>query len=99
MVQRFLLFSLLCVAGQPGCIWKLWSEPLPLEERIFDLFGTVQAISLDQLTVETEDGEMTFRMVDSSIKGSNFDAGAYVHVYYMMREDLKVVTMVVEKID
>lgn len=99
MVQRFLIFCLLCVAGQPGCIWKLWSEPTPLEERIFDLFGTVQAISLDQLTVETEEGEMTFRMVDSSIKGSNFDSGAYVHVYYMMRADLKVVTMVVEKID
>ncbi|MDA2937868.1 hypothetical protein MYX75_06355, partial [Acidobacteria bacterium AH-259-A15] len=100
MMRSLLLACLLLFASQSGCIWKLWSKGKPIEERVFDLYGTVQSITQDQLVVQTKKkGELTFRMAPSSIKGSNFGPGAYVHVYYKTREDVKEVTMVVEKIN
>lgn len=95
VVVQLLLLALL----QPACIWRLWNKP-PLEERTFDVYGTVQQIAPDELVIRTDkDEEMTFRMLPSSIKGSDFGEGAYVHVYYQIRDDLKQVTMVVEKIN
>lgn len=90
---------IVCAAVHPGCIWRLWTKEKPIELRTFDLYGTVQSVSADQLVIETKKGERrTFVLDSASIKGSNFDAGAYVHVYYKKREGADVVTMVVEKI-
>lgn len=92
-------FMMLLGIGQSGCIWKLWGEETPLEERTFDIYGTVTAITSESLVITSNQGEMEFAMVDSSIKGGDFEAGAYVHVYYKLVNDTKEVTMVVEKVD
>lgn len=95
-----LLFVLMPLAsGQSSCIWKLWSEEEPLEERTFDIYGTVKTITAETLVITSDKGEMEFAMVESSIKGSDFGSGAYVHVYYKILDDTQEVTMVVEKVD
>jgi len=89
---------LLLLLLQPGCIWKLWTDDTPLEEKIFDVYGTVETVSPDELVVQTRKSEkVVFRMLASSVKGSNFGPGTYVHVYYRLNENMKDVTMVVEK--
>lgn len=99
MTRAVLIQLLLLLLLQPACIWRLWKKP-PLEERTFDVYGTVQEISPEELVIQTRKNEqMSFRILPSSIKGSNFEEGAYVHVYYQIREDVMQVTMVVEKID
>ena len=92
------LLILVFTLSQPGCIWKLWSEEPPLEEREFDVYGTVQSIDQETLVIETDEGEMEFAFIDSSIKGSDFGPGAYVHVYYRISGEERQITMVVEKI-
>ena len=99
MTRWSLIFLLTILAGQSGCIWKLWSKGEPIEERIFDLYGTVESISEERLVLQTKKGEHVFMMIPSSIKGSDFGSGTYVHVYYRKDGDINVVTMVVEKID
>lgn len=93
------VFLLLLLATQPACIWKLWSKEKPIEERRFDVYGTVESISSQKLVIRTKREQLEFEMVDSSIKGSDFKPGAYVHVYYRIREGSKQVTMVVERVD
>jgi hypothetical protein len=93
------LLLLLLLLFQPGCFWKLWSKEKPLEERSFDVYGTVETISPHTLVIRTKKGPLEFQMVESSIKGSDFGPGAHVHVYYRIREGQKQVTMVVEKVD
>ncbi len=95
----FLLVLVLFAGSQQACIWKLWSKK-PIEERTFDVYGTVESITREELVVTTRRGEtQQFVMLDSSIKGSDFEEGAYVHVYYRMADDRKEVTMVVEVIN
>ena len=98
MARSLLVAFLVLLLSQPGCIWKLWTNDTPMEERVYDVYGTVQSISLDELIIQSDDQELIFRMRPSSIKGGDLEPGAYVHVYYLMREDVKDVTMVVEKI-
>ncbi|HUG43874.1 MAG TPA: hypothetical protein VMN76_06495 [Acidobacteriota bacterium] len=91
----FLLVLALCAGTQQACIWKLWSKK-PIEERTLDVYGTVETITGEELVITTRRGEtQQFVMLDSSIKGSDFEEGAYVHVYYRLVEDRKEVTMVV----
>lgn len=97
---RILLPVLLVfLTAQTACIWKLWSKGPPIEEREFDVYGTVQTVDSQKLVIQSREGELEFDMVDSSIKGSDFGEGALVHVYYRIRDGNKQVTMVVEKID
>jgi len=96
MARSLHLSCLLLLVLQWGCFWK---KDTPIEEKIFDVYGTVQSISLSELVIQGKKEEMTFRISPSSIKGSDFDPGAYVHVYYRLRDDVNEVTMVVEKID
>lgn len=99
-IARSLLLLTLCLTfSQPACIWKLWSKKPPLEERTFDVYGTVEKIDPHTLVIKTDKGEQEFAMVDSSIKGSEFAPGAYVHVYYKMKDESRQVMMVVEKVD
>jgi len=85
---------------QAGCFWRLWTKEKPLEERTFDMYGIVKSINPEQLVIETrKKTEETFVLTDASIKGSDFGPGATVHVYYKIREGVKEVTMVVEKIN
>ena len=94
-----LLFSFIFLTGaQVGCIWKLWMKT-PIEERIFDVYGSVKSVNETELVVQTRQGEQLFSMSRASIKGSGFDSGAYVHVFYRLKGDIKEVTMVVEKIE
>lgn len=93
----FLAALLLFVVGS-GCIWRLWTEGKPIELKTFDVYGNVQSITEEQLVITTKKGEQTFVMAASSIKGGDFEAGTYVHVYYKKLEGKNVVTMVVEKI-
>ena len=95
MLRSLHLSCLLLVVLQWGCFWK---NDTPIEEKIFDVYGTVQSISLSELVIKCKNEEITFRISPSSIKGSDFEPGAYVHVYYKLRDDAKEVTMVVEKI-
>jgi hypothetical protein len=85
---------------QPACFWRLWTKEKPIEERTFDVYGTVQSITTDRLVIETrgKKTEETFLMTEASIKGSDFQPGALVHVYYKIKGDAKEVTMVVAKI-
>jgi len=96
MVRSLHLSCLLLLVLQWGCFWK---NDTPIEERIFDVYGTVQSVSLSELVIQVKKNEeITFRISPSSIKGSDFESGAYVHVYYKLKGDVKEVTMVVEKI-
>ena len=95
MVRSLRLLCLLLLVLQWGCFWK---NDTPIEDKIFDVYGTVQSISLSELVIQGKNEELTFRFSQSSIKGSDFDPGAYVHVYYKLKGDVKEVTMVVEKI-
>ncbi len=95
MVRSLHLSCILLLVLQWGCFWK---NDTPIEEKIFDIYGTVQSISLSELVIKGKNEEITFRISPSSIKGSDFEPGAYVHVYYKLRDDAKEVTMVVEKI-
>lgn len=96
MVRSLNISCLLLLVLQGGCFWK---NDTPIEEKIFDVYGSVQSISLSELVIQTKNEEITFRISPSSIKGSSFDQGAYVHVYYKLKGDVKEITMVVEKID
>lgn len=98
---RLILFALsLALVTQTGCFWRLWTKEKPIEERTFDVYGTVKTITPEKVVIETNDKkrEETFVMTDASIKGSDFQPGANVHVYYKIKGDVKEVTMVVEKI-
>ena len=96
MVRSLHLSCLLLLVLQWGCFWK---NDTPIEEKIFDIYGTVQSVSLSELVIQgKKNEEITFRISPSSIKGSDFEPGAYVHVYYKLKDDVKEVTMVVEKI-
>ena len=95
MLRSLHLSCLLLLVLQWGCFWK---NDTPIEEKIFDVYGTVQSISVSELVIQGKKEEITFRIRPSSIKGSTFETGAYVHVYYKLKGDVKEVTMVVEKI-
>ena len=95
MVRSLRLSCLLLLVLQWGCFWK---NDTPIEEKIFDVYGTVQSVSLSELVIQSKNEEITFRISPSSIKGSDFEPGAYVHVYYKIRDDVKEVTMVVAQI-
>ena len=96
MARSLHLSCLLLLVLQWGCFWK---KDTPIEEKILDVYGTVQSVSLSELIIQGKSEEITFRISQSSIKGSNFEQGAYVHVYYKLKGDVKEVTMVVEKIE
>jgi outer membrane lipoprotein-sorting protein len=99
MKSRLVLACILLISLQSSCIWKLWTDDTPIAEKIFDVYGTIESISLDELVIQSNENQrLTFRMVDSSVRGGDFKAGAYVHVYYHQKEAIKEVTMVVEKI-
>jgi len=94
------LLTLVLILLQPACVWKLWSKKPPLEERTFSIYGTVETVDPSTLLIRTRGGDnMQFAFVDSSIKGSDFGPGAYVHVYYRIRNEAKEITMVVERIN
>ncbi len=95
MVRSLHLSCLLLLVLQWGCFWK---NDTPIEEKIFDVYGTVQFVSLSERVIQGKKEEITFRISPSSIRGSDFETGAYVHVYYKLKGDVKEVTMVVEKI-
>lgn len=93
-----LLGLLIILTFQAGCFWKLWGKKKPVEEITFDVYGTVETVDQTKLVIQSKKGRLEFVLVDSSIKGSNFETGAYVHVYYKVKGEAKEVTMVVEKI-
>lgn len=96
-VAALLILGLLL---QPACFWKLWSKEKSIEEKTFDVYGTVESIEPTRLVINTKKGQREeFTLVDSSIKGSDFDPGSLVHVYYKVRNEVKEITMVVEKVD
>lgn len=93
------LLLILAVAGQPACIWKLWSKEKNPEERVYDVYGTVQSINLERLVIDAKGGgARTFYFTDASTKGGDFGEGAYVHVYFKKRDERDEITLVVEKI-
>lgn len=98
MMRKLFIPLLLLAFFQPACIWRLWTKDKPIELRSFDVYGTVRSVTQDGLVIETKKGEQTFVLGPSSIKGSDFKVGAYVHVYYKKLGGVDVVTMAVEKI-
>ena len=92
-----LIVLAIALLAQPACFWR---KPKPIQERTFDVYGIVKSISADKLVIEPrgKKTEESFVMTDASVKGSDFAAGALVHVYYKIKEDTKEVTLVVEKI-
>ena len=95
----FAILFLILISLQPSCIWKLWTNDTPLEERIYAVYGPVETISSDELVIQgSNNQQQTFLMLPSSVRGGDFKAGALVHVYYKQKEAIKEVTMVVEKI-
>ena len=101
-MKRFLVILAVAVvsASQPACIWKLWSKGPPIEERTFDVYGEVDAMGMDSLTVQTKQGSQTFLLSPASVKGSDsFEKGQLVHVFYRKLNEGNIVTLVVKKID
>ena len=97
MIRSLHLSCLLLLVLQSSCFW---GKDTPIEEKIFDVYGTVQSVSVSELVIQgKKNEELLFQFSPSSIKGSDFEPGAYVHVYYKLKGDVKEVTMVVEKID
>ena len=100
-----LLLLLVLLAAQPACFLKFWGgsdsddAEAQAKPKIYDVYGTVESVSADSLVIQTKKGKQSFRFGPASIKGSDFGAGAYVHVYFKQVEQVKEVTMVVEKID
>ncbi len=72
----------------------------PKSAKVYDFYGTVEAMTSNRLVVKTELGVREFVMGAASIKGqtTHYDPGTYVHVYYKRQNGEDVVTMVVEKI-
>lgn len=84
---------------QPACIWKLWSKGPPPEERQYDIYGTVESISSDQLVVDTKKGRLIFLLGPASVKGSDtYEQGQVVHVLYKKLDGANVITLVVKKV-
>ena len=99
MKSRLGMACILSITLQASCIWKLWNDDTPIEEKIFDVYGTIESISPDELVIQSNKNQrLTFRMALSSVRGGDFKPGTYVHVYYQQKETIKEVTMVVEKI-
>ena len=104
MTRRGLLIVLLLtLAPQPACFLKFWGKGEKKEKeakvKIYDIYGTVKEIDREKLVIDSKRGPMQFAMAPSSIKGSDFEEGAYVHVYYKQEGGVSEVTMVVEKIN
>jgi hypothetical protein len=101
--MRHLHLTLLIVVAllvQPACIWKLWSKGPPPEKRQYDIYGTVESISSDQLMVNTKQGRLTFLFGPASVKGSDtYEQGQVVHVLYKKLDGENVVTLVVKKVN
>lgn len=98
------LLLLATLALTPGCFLKFWGKGDPevgeVKAKVHDIYGTVQSVSRTVLVIESKKGgPMEFAFVDSSIKGSEFDEGAYVHVFFKLVEGRNEITMVVEKIE
>lgn len=100
MCRFFLLMSLsTLLLSQTACISKLWKKDKDPTQKVYDVYGTVQSLDKERIVVQTRGGqEATFILGPASIKGGEFGAGAYVHVYYKKQGEGDVVTMVVEKI-
>ena len=95
-VRLVLLAAVLLI--QPSCVWKLWSKGEPKEDRIYDMYGTVESVTQEHLVIRTNRGTRQFVFVPSSIKGDDFTAGSYVHVYFRKKGEVEEITLVVEKI-
>ncbi|NWG12481.1 MAG: TonB-dependent receptor [Acidobacteria bacterium] len=67
-------------------------------EQEFDFYGAVVSADQTTLVVSTRRGNQTFTMNSRTVKGSEFEPGALVHVYYKTRDKQFVVTRVVQKI-
>ena len=96
----WVLFSFLLLS-QPACFWRLWTgknDPEKQRERVYDLYGTVESVTVEKLVVTTKRGQRTFLFSDASIKGSDFAEGARVHVYFKQTDTGDIITMVVEKV-
>ena len=98
LTRSTLLLAVLALL-QAGCVWKLWQKDKPGELKTLDVYGTVESIDQNSLVIQAKDKQMSFAMVDSSIKGSDFGPGALVHVYYHVTDGEQQVTMVVEKVN
>lgn len=99
LLSFFLLVILSLSLTQTSCISKLWKKkPKEPKEKVLDVLGNVESIDPEKIVVRTKGGSETFILGPASIKGGDYDPGDLVHVYYKVRDEGKVITMVVEKI-
>ncbi|UCF36309.1 MAG: hypothetical protein JSU96_16010 [Acidobacteriota bacterium] len=97
VMLSFLLLGTTLGLGQSACLFKKGKPP---EEKVLDVYGTVEEVTTSRLVIQTRKGQQQdFALVDSSIRGGEFKSGDYVHVYYKVKGEVREVTMVVEKID
>jgi len=96
--MRRSLILLLCVLAfsSPACIWKLWSNGPPPEEREYDIYGTVESVSAQQIVIQTKGGSRSFLLDQASVKGGDFQLGARIHVFYKLKEAGETVVLAVE---
>ena len=66
--------------------------------KIYSTLGTIQQVSANSIAVQGQKGIETFAMTASTVRGSDFRPGMYVHVYYTRQSTESVATMVVEKV-
>ncbi len=98
-MRRFTVTLLaLVVLAQPACFLKFWGKGPPPEEKVHDVYGTVESVSATKLAVQTKQGSRDFIFGPASRKGGDFREGDYVHVYYKRKEEGDVITLVVEKL-
>ncbi|MGI8782267.1 MAG: hypothetical protein ACR2L2_01255 [Acidobacteriota bacterium] len=85
----------------PGCLFrkKKADGAETAKVKTYDVRGTVQKIDEKSLVIQPSGkGPSTFVLTPLSVKGSDFKPGASVHVFYQIRDDKNMVTMVVEKV-
>ena len=97
MRQLVLVCLLGLLISQTGCIWK--KGDIPIGEVDFDLYGTVENIDSDILTLRTGEGSKKFLFGSSSVKGGELEPGQTVHVFYRKQKSGSVITLVVRKVD
>lgn len=74
---------------------RRWVKP----GKEYDFYGTIVSINPDRVTLRTQLGTKDFVLGRKAFLGEpNYEAGAYVHVYYREQTEGNVITMLVRKV-
>ncbi len=93
---NFIFFG--TAVSSAACLFRRKKKDPSAKPKVYDELGTVQQVSANSITIQTKKGAQTFTMNASTVRGGEFKAGMYVHVYYYKQPNQNLATMVVEKV-